>query len=187
LTELARLDPPLNIVLVEPKIPPNTGNVARLCAVTGCRLHLVGPLGFSIADKEMRRAGLDYWFGLWKAVYADLEEYLATVSPSSSTPLPASPAKRGRSAALPSAERGRSTSVHLFTARAERSLWDVRFEAGDHLVFGSEPTGLPQSLLSARPDDRVALPMLPGTRSLNLSSAVAVGVYEALRQLGQAR
>jgi tRNA (cytidine/uridine-2'-O-)-methyltransferase len=160
---LPRLEPPLNIVLVEPQIPPNTGNVARLCSVTGCRLHLVGPLGFSIADKEMRRAGLDYWFGLWKAVYGDLEEYLASV------------ASLG---AGPDAPR-----LHLFTARATRSLWGLRFRAGDHLVFGSEPHGLPPRLLASRPDDQVGLPMLPETRSLNLSSAVAVGVYEALRQL----
>jgi tRNA (cytidine/uridine-2'-O-)-methyltransferase len=156
---LPRLDPPLNVVLVEPQIPPNTGNVARLCSVTGCRLHLVGPLGFSIADKQMRRAGLDYWFGLWKAVYQDLDEYLAGLDP----------------------ETG--PRLHLFTARATRSLWELRFQPGDHLVFGSEPHGLPQRLLDLRPHDQVALPMLPDTRSLNLSSAAAVGVYEALRQL----
>jgi tRNA (cytidine/uridine-2'-O-)-methyltransferase len=164
---LPRLDPPLNIVLVEPQIPPNTGNVARLCSVTGCRLHLVGPLGFSIADKEMRRAGLDYWFGLWKAVYQDLDEYLASLE------LGGEP---GRGS--PVAPR-----LHLFTARAGRSLWELRFRAGDHLVFGSEPHGLPRHLLESRPSDQVGLPMLPDTRSLNLSSAVAIGVYEALRQL----
>jgi tRNA (cytidine/uridine-2'-O-)-methyltransferase len=157
--ELPRLDPPLNVVLVEPQIPPNTGNVARLCSVTGCRLHLVGPLGFSIADKEMRRAGLDYWFGLWKAIYRDLDEYLESVS------------------------RDPETRLHLFTARATRSLWDLRFRPGDHLVFGSEPSGLPPRLLQSRPEDQVGLPMLPETRSLNLSSAVAAGVYEALRQI----
>ena len=157
---LPRLDPPLNIVLVEPQIPPNTGNVARLCSVTGCRLHLVGPLGFSIADKEMRRAGIDYWFGLWRAVYQDLDEYLAGLDSGPGAP-----------------------RLHLFTARAQRSLWEQRFQAGDHLVFGSEPHGLPKHFLEARPGDQVGLPMLPDTRSLNLSSAVAVGVYEALRQL----
>jgi tRNA (cytidine/uridine-2'-O-)-methyltransferase len=157
---LPRLDPPLNVVLVEPQIPPNTGNVARLCSVTGCRLHLVGPLGFSIADKEMRRAGLDYWFGLWKAVYRDLDEYLADIDPGPNGP-----------------------RLHLFTARARKSLWDLRFRAGDHLVFGSEPRGLPPGLLESRPESQVGLPMLPDTRSLNLSSAAAVGVYEALRQL----
>jgi tRNA (cytidine/uridine-2'-O-)-methyltransferase len=160
---LPRLDPPLNVVLVEPQIPPNTGNVARLCSVTGCRLHLVGPLGFSIADKEMRRAGLDYWFGLWKAVYRDLEEYLAEIGTGPDGP-----------------------RLHLFTARAGRSLWDLRFRAGDHLVFGSEPLGLPTDFLASRPESQVGLPMLPDTRSLNLSSAVAVGVYEALRQIAPA-
>jgi tRNA (cytidine/uridine-2'-O-)-methyltransferase len=154
---LTRVDPALNVVLVEPQIPPNTGNVARLCSVTGSRLHLVGPLGFSIADKEMRRAGLDYWFGLWRAVYANLDEFVAS---------------------LPKDAR-----LHLFTARTETSLWEKTYRAGDYLVFGSEPSGLPAAFLATRPDDCVALPMLPDTRSLNLSSAVAVGVYEALRQI----
>src|SRR5580698_3719500 len=99
---------PLHIVLVEPQIPPNTGNVARLCSVTGARLHLVGPLGFSVADKEMRRAGLDYWFGLWKRLYADLAEFKDS---------------------LPEGAR-----LHLLTARAERSLWETALRPGDFLV-----------------------------------------------------
>lgn len=149
--------PPLNVVLIEPQIPPNTGNVARLCSVTGVRLHLVGPLGFSVADKDMRRAGLDYWFGLWKRLYGNLDEFLAELSG--------------------------EARLHLFTARAKRSLWNVTFLPGDFLVFGSEPHGLPPSFLAARPGDQIGLPMLPNTRSLNLSNCVAVGVYEALRQL----
>src|SRR3984885_14368048 len=114
---LAPLSQPLNVVLVEPQIPPNTGNIARLCSVTGTRLHLVGPLGFSVADKDMRRAGLDYWFGLWKRLYVDLAEF---------------------EAALPDGAR-----LHLFTARATRSLWETELRAGDYLIFGSEPDGLP--------------------------------------------
>ncbi len=153
---LAPLSAPLNVVLVEPQIPPNTGNIARLCSATGCRLHLVGPLGFSVADKDMRRAGLDYWFGLWKRLYADRAEFERS---------------------LPSDAR-----LHLFTARTERSLWDAVFEPGDYLVFGSEPTGLPRDFLDAHAESQLALPMLPDTRSLNLSSAAAVAVYEALRQ-----
>ncbi|HUB07020.1 MAG TPA: tRNA (cytidine(34)-2'-O)-methyltransferase [Myxococcales bacterium] len=147
----------LHVVLVEPQIPPNTGNVARLCAVTGARLHLVGPLGFSIADKDMRRAGLDYWDRLWRRHHADLAEFLAF---------------------LPAGAR-----LHLFTARAQRSLWEVRFEPDDYLVFGSEPHGLPRSLLEARPDRTVAIPMLAGSRSLNLATAAGIGLYEGLRQI----
>jgi tRNA (cytidine/uridine-2'-O-)-methyltransferase len=153
---LSPIDPPLNVVLVEPQIHPNTGNVARLCSVTGSRLHLVGPLGFSVVDKDMRRAGLDYWDALWKRLYTDLGEFLG---------------------ALPSSAR-----LHLFTARCERTLWEADFHAGDFLVFGSEPSGLPRDFLAARPGEQVGLPMLPEARSLNLASSAAVGLYEALRQ-----
>ena len=153
---LAPLSEPLNVVLIEPQIPPNTGNIARLCSATGCRLHLVGPLGFSVADKDMRRAGLDYWFGLWKRLYTDRAEFERSLPP--------------------------DARLHLFTARDERSLWAADFRPGDYLVFGSEPTGLPRDFLEAHPDSQLGLPMLPDTRSLNLSSAAAVAVYEALRQ-----
>jgi tRNA (cytidine/uridine-2'-O-)-methyltransferase len=153
---LSPLSPPLNVVLIEPQIPPNTGNIARLCSVTGCRLHLVGPLGFSVADKDMRRAGLDYWFGLWKRLYADRLEFEQSLPP--------------------------GARLHLFTARAERSLWEAEFRAGDYLIFGSEPLGLPRDFLEAHPAAQRMLPMLPNSRSLNLSSAAAAAVYEALRQ-----
>jgi tRNA (cytidine/uridine-2'-O-)-methyltransferase len=148
---------PINVVLVEPQIPPNTGNVARLCSVTEARLHLVGPLGFSIADKDLRRAGLDYWGRLWRAVYTDLDEFLER---------------------LPAGAR-----MHLFTARATRPFWEARYLPGDYLVFGSEPRGLPASFLLKYPECRVSIPMRPGARSLNLSTSVGVGVYEALRQI----
>ena len=148
--------PPLNLVLVEPQIPPNTGNVARLCAVTGARLHLVGPLGFSIAQKDLRRAGLDYWDKVFQQLYPQLDDYLS---------------------AHPQARR------HLFTARAGRSFWDAKFQAGDHLVFGSEPDGLPKRLVDAFPDDTVGIPMLPDRRSMNLSTSVGIAAYEALRQI----
>jgi tRNA (cytidine/uridine-2'-O-)-methyltransferase len=153
---LPKLDPPLNLVLVEPQIPPNTGNVARLCAVTGARLHLVGPLGFSIAQKDLRRAGLDYWDKVFQRFYPTLDDYLRE---------------------HPNARR------HLFSARATRSFWDVRFEPGDHLVFGSEPEGLPASLVEAFPEQTVGIPMLPERRSLNLSTSVGIATYEAIRQL----
>ncbi len=148
---------PLNVVLVEPQIPPNTGNVARLCAVTGSRLHLVGPLGFSIADKDMRRAGLDYWDKLWRQHHSSLAEFLAS---------------------LPGGAR-----LHLFTARSHRSLWEVHFQPSDYLIFGSEPLGLPGSFLEEHPEQTVSIPMLPSSRSLNLSTAVGIGVFEGLRQI----
>ncbi len=155
---LTPVEPPFNLVLIEPQIPPNTGNVARLCAVTGCRLHLVGPLGFSIQQKDLRRAGLDYWDKVFQSFYPTLEDYLA---------------------AHPDARR------HLFSARAERSLWQERFTPGDHLVFGSEPDGLPPRLVEKYPELTVGIPMLPHRRSMNLSTAVGIATYEALRQATQ--
>lgn len=153
---LAPIAPPLNLVLVSPQIPPNTGNVARLCAVTGCKLLLVGPLGFSIEDKELRRAGLDYWDQVFLKLYPGWEDYLA---------------------AHPAARR------FLFTARTEASLYDARFEAGDHLVFGSETRGLDPAILAGESGRIVGIPMLEDRRSLNLSTAVGVAAYEAIRQL----
>jgi tRNA (cytidine/uridine-2'-O-)-methyltransferase len=151
---LGAIEPPLVLVLVSPQIPPNTGNVARLCAVTGCRLVLVEPLGFSIADKELKRAGLDYWDKVFLKLHKSWDEYVA---------------------AYPSARRW------LFTARQGEAHWDVKFERGDHLVFGSETFGLPKAALASGPN--VTLPMLEQRRSLNLSTAVGIAAYEALRQL----
>lgn len=156
MADLPRIDP-LNVVLVEPQIPPNTGNVARLCAVTGSKLHLVGPLGFSIADKDMRRAGLDYWDDLWRQYHANLPEFLASLLP--------------------------GARLHLFTARGRRSLWEVHFLPNDYLIFGSEPQGLPAPFLGEHPGETVSIPMLPQSRSLNLSTAVGIGVFESLRQI----
>jgi tRNA (cytidine/uridine-2'-O-)-methyltransferase len=146
----------LTLVLVAPQIPPNTGNVARLCACTGTKLALVEPLGFSIADKELKRAGLDYWDKVFLKLHGGLAEYLA---------------------ATPKARR------FLFTARAGARLWDVRFQPGDHLVFGAETTGLPPEVLDGSAGTLVNIPMLEDRRSLNLSTAVGVATYEALRQL----
>jgi tRNA (cytidine/uridine-2'-O-)-methyltransferase len=154
---LRPLESPLHVVLVAPQIPPNTGNIARLCAVTGCRLVLVEPLGFSIADRDLKRAGLDYWDSVFLALYPNWNTYVA---------------------AHPSARR------FLFTGRASTSLWELRFQAGDHLVFGSETDGLPEPLLHGGDGVAVRIPMLPNRRSLNLSTAAGVGTYEALRQLG---
>jgi tRNA (cytidine/uridine-2'-O-)-methyltransferase len=150
----------LNVVLVEPKIPPNTGNVARLCAVTASRLHLVAPLGFRVDDKDLRRAGLDYWDKVHAATWASFDELLET-------------------------ERVEASRLHLFTGRGKTSLWSARFQAGDWLVFGDEVSGLPQNLLARHPDRQVRVPMIaePSARSLNLATCAGICVYEALRQL----
>jgi tRNA (cytidine/uridine-2'-O-)-methyltransferase len=152
--------PLLRIVLVEPEIPPNTGNVIRLAANTGCELHLVEPLGFSMDDKLLRRAGLDY-------------HEFATVA-------------RHRSwAAWLELAGAASSRVFVFSAHAAAPLQQQVFVRGDWLVFGSESRGLPAALRAALDTARhVRLPMRPGQRSLNLSNAVAVAVYEAWRQLG---
>jgi tRNA (cytidine/uridine-2'-O-)-methyltransferase len=154
---LPPLEPPFQVVLVSPQIPPNTGNVARTCAVTGSRLHLVGPLGFSLADRDLKRAGLDYWSDVAPEVYRDWGEFEA------------------RSLA------GQIGRLHLFSARAGRGLFQARFAAGDFLVFGQEQLGLPPALLDAWPDRQVAIPLRPGARSLNLAVAVGVGLYAALQ------
>jgi tRNA (cytidine/uridine-2'-O-)-methyltransferase len=151
---LKALEPPLVLVLVSPQIPPNTGNVARLCAVTGCRLVLVEPLGFSIADKELKRAGLDYWDKVFLNLYPSWEAYLAATA---------------------------GVRRWLFTARQGEAHWDARYAKGDHLVFGSETRGLGDEVLATGPN--VTLPMLEERRSLNLSTAVGIAAYEALRQL----
>jgi tRNA (cytidine/uridine-2'-O-)-methyltransferase len=151
-----------NIVLVEPEIPPNTGNVIRLAANTGARLHLVRPLGFELTDKQLRRAGLDY------------REYAALNVHDSFD-------------ALLAAERPEPGRMFALTTRATRRYCDVRFAAGDWLVFGAETRGLPEALRSRFADEqRLRLPMRPGNRSLNLSNAVAVVVFEAWRQHGYA-
>ena len=147
-----------NIVLVEPEIPPNTGNVIRLAANTGCRLHLVEPLGFSMDDKHMRRAGLDY------------HEYTEVL-------------RHASWQALLDSEQPRSDRLFAMTTKGSCSLFDIQFTAGDWLVFGSETKGLATELRESFPaGQRLKLPMLAGQRSLNLSNAVAVTVFEAWRQ-----
>jgi tRNA (cytidine/uridine-2'-O-)-methyltransferase len=154
-------DPPLQLVLVSPQIPPNTGNVARTCAVTGARLHLVGPLGFSLDERSLRRAGLDYWPEVSPEIYRDWTDFETRTL------------------------GGRAGNLHLFTARAERSLFEVRFAPGDFLVFGQEQLGLPPALLDAWPERQVSIPMREGMRSLNLAVAAGIGVYAALADLAR--
>jgi len=147
-----------NIVLVEPEIPPNTGNVIRLAANTGCCLHLIEPLGFSMDDKHMRRAGLDYHEYAELKRHANWEAFLAQEKPD-------------------------ATRLFAMTTRGSRNLYDVTFARGDWLVFGSETKGLDASLReSFAPAQRLRLPMQADQRSLNLSNAVAVTVFEAWRQ-----
>ena len=149
-----------NIVLVEPEIPPNTGNVIRLAANTGCRLHLIEPLGFSMDDKHMRRAGLDYHEYAELKCHANWQTFLDQEKPD-------------------------TTRLFAMTTRGSRMLFDVAFKPGDWLVFGSETKGLDATLReSFAPAKRLKLPMQPDRRSLNLSNAVAVTVYEAWRQNG---
>jgi tRNA (cytidine/uridine-2'-O-)-methyltransferase len=151
-----------NIVLVEPQIPPNTGNVIRLAANTGCTLHLVEPLGFSMDHKLLQRAGLDYH------EYADVRRHTSW-------------------AAFVAAMQPEADRLFAFTTRASRSFADVAWQPGDWLVFGSETAGLSAELRDGwAPDRRLRLPMRAGQRSLNLSNAVAVAVYEAWRQQGYA-
>lgn len=151
-----------NVVLVEPEIPPNTGNVIRLCANTGAQLHLVQPLGFDLEDKQLRRAGLDYHEYANVKVHASFD-------------------------ALVAAERPDPAQMYALTTKASRRFADVAFRPGDWFVFGSESRGLSPALRErfAR-EQRLRLPMRPGNRSLNLSNAVAVVVYEGWRQCGYA-
>ena len=146
-----------NIVLVNPEIPPNTGNISRTCAVTGTRLHLVRPFGFEISDRKLKRAGLDYWKDLDVRYYDSFEEL---------------------EAAYPD---GR---FFLTSTPAKRSYADVEYKDGDFMVFGRETAGLGPELLSRREKDTIRIPMLPNQRSLNLSNSAAIVLYEALRQTG---
>jgi tRNA (cytidine/uridine-2'-O-)-methyltransferase len=163
----APLARPFHIVLVEPEIPPNTGNIARLGAATGSPLHLVGRLGFRIDEHSVRRAGVDYWHLVDVRTHTDFPQFLHAFEGTS------------EDRSLP--PRGR---LHLFTALAERSYLDVTFRPGDALVFGRESVGLPADLLEAYADRLVGIPTLGMVRSLNLANAVGIALYEALRQSG---
>ncbi|MCI9641852.1 MAG: tRNA (uridine(34)/cytosine(34)/5-carboxymethylaminomethyluridine(34)-2'-O)-methyltransferase TrmL [Eubacterium sp.] len=145
----------LNVVLIEPEIPQNTGNISRTCAATGARLHLVGPMGFHITDKQVRRAGLDYWDKLDITYYDSTEEFF---------------------------EKNKDGKFFYFTTKAEQTHSEVSYPNNAYLVFGKETKGLPEELLKENHDSCVRLPMRGIIRSLNLSNAVAVGVYEVLRQ-----
>lgn len=148
-----------HIVLVEPEIPANTGNISRTCAITGTSLHLVKPLGFSIDDKHLKRAGLDYWHLLDLHIYENLDDFLA--------------------------QHG-DKRLFLATTKATKHYDEVQFQDGDFLVFGKETAGLPQKMHDRYADTRIKIPMLDdaAARSLNLSNSAAILLYEALRQTG---
>lgn len=154
---------PFHVVLIEPEIPPNTGNVARLCAGTGSPLHLVGQLGFRIDEHAVRRAGLDYWHLVDVRCHETLGDAERDIL-------------RGT---------GRPARAWFFSGHGQTSYLDVPFERGDTLVFGKESVGLPQALLDERREHTVAIPMLGAVRSHNLANAVAIALYEALRKTGQ--
>ncbi len=145
----------LNIVLIEPEIPQNTGNISRTCAATGARLHLVKPFGFEINDKHLKRAGLDYWQYLDITYYESQAEFF---------------------------EKNKGKDFYFFTTKALHRHSDVEYPDGAYLVFGKETKGLPEELLLQNRDRCVRIPMIDEARSLNLSNAVAIATYEALRQ-----
>ncbi len=145
----------LNIVLVEPEIPQNTGNIARTCAATGARLHLVEPMGFRVDDRKLKRAGLDYWYLLDITYYTDLADFF---------------------------KKNKGGEFYYFSTKAKRVYSEAAYPDNCYLVFGKETKGLPESLLHDNPDTTVRIPMKSEARSLNLSNSVAIAVYETLRQ-----
>lgn len=146
--------PKINIVLVEPEIPQNTGNIARTCAVTGAALHLVGPMGFAPDDKKLRHAGLDYWQYLDLSFYSSLPEFFEK----------------------------NAGSFFFFSTKAQQRHTDVTYPDDCYLLFGKESAGLPELLLFQHPEQCVRIPMMDEARSLNLANSVAIGVFEVLRQ-----
>lgn len=147
----------LHIVLYQPEIPPNTGNISRLCAATDCTLHLVKPLGFSLEDKHLKRAGLDYWQYLKLEIHDSWQSFMDLYG---------------------------NRNLYFATTKANQSYHQLEYQEGDFFVFGPETRGLPVEILSLSPNHNIRIPILHETRSLNLSSAVAIIVYEALRQTG---
>lgn len=149
---------PLGVALVEPEIPPNTGNIARLCAATGCALHLIEPLGFRINDRELKRAGLDYWEHVAITIHSDLETFLKSTA---------------------------SQSRWYFSTRGRMLYTEAAFARGDILVFGKETGGLPKELIEAQPQRSLRIPMRSDSvRSLNLSTAAGIATYAALQTIG---
>ena len=145
----------IHIVLYQPEIPANTGNIGRTCVATGSVLHLIEPLGFKINDKMLKRAGLDYWDKLDVRTYVNFEDFLA---------------------------KNPGAKIYMATTKSKQTYTDVEYEDGCYIMFGKESAGIPEEILKANPDTCVRIPMIGETRSLNLSNSVAIVLYEALRQ-----
>ncbi|MCM1287932.1 MAG: tRNA (uridine(34)/cytosine(34)/5-carboxymethylaminomethyluridine(34)-2'-O)-methyltransferase TrmL [Clostridium sp.] len=147
----------LNIVLLEPEMPANTGNIGRTCVAAGARLHLIEPMGFFINDKMLKRAGLDYWDKLDVTTYINYGDFL---------------------------EKNQGAKIYMATTKSKQRYTDVSYEEDAYIMFGKESAGIPEELLLGNRENCVRIPMMPGERSLNLSNSVAVVLYEALRQQG---
>ena len=147
----------INIVLLEPEIPANTGNIGRTCVATGTRLHLIEPLGFSLSEKALKRAGMDYWSDLDVTTYVNYEDFLT---------------------------RNPGAKLYFATTKGQHIYSDAQFEDNCYIMFGKESAGIPEEILKEHPDTCVRIPMIGETRSLNLSNSVAIVLYEALRQQG---
>lgn len=145
----------LNIVLFEPEIPANTGNIGRTCVATGTRLHLIEPLGFRLNEKAIKRAGMDYWSDLDVTTYVNYEEFL---------------------------EKNPGAKIYMATTKSRQTYTEVSYEPDCYIMFGKESAGIPEEILVKHPDTCVRIPMIGETRSLNLSNSVAIVLYEALRQ-----
>ncbi len=150
----------LKVVILQPQIAPNTGNIARLCVATNTELHLVRPMGFVLSDRELKRSAMDYWPRLKLTVHDDTQCFLQFVG---------------------------AQSRWLFTSKTAQSMWDVAFSNRDWLIFGSETSGIPRSIVDANSDRAIRIPQAPAERCLNLSTAVGIGLFEALRQVRKAQ
>ena len=150
-------DPPLNVVLVEPEIPPNTGNIGRLCVATASRLHLVEPLGFDLDEKSLRRAGMDYWNDLDLSVWPSLDKLRSSIND--------------------------DPNFWFFTTKAKKYISEAKYFPGDYLVFGRETKGLPFSLIEKEIDNCLRIPMVSSARSLNLATSVGIALYGAINSL----
>lgn len=146
----------LNVVLLEPEMPANTGNIGRTCVATGSRLHLIEPMGFSISDKMVKRAGLDYWDKLDVTTYIDFQDFL---------------------------DKNPNAKIYMATTKSKQTYTDVSYEDDCYIMFGKESAGIPEEILLQNKENCVRIPMLEDIRSLNLSNSVSIVVYEALRQL----
>jgi len=146
----------INVVLLEPEMPANTGNIGRTCVATGSRLHLIEPMGFSISDKMVKRAGLDYWDKLDVTTYINFEDFL---------------------------EKNPNAKIYMATTKSKQTYTDVSYEEDCYIMFGKESAGIPEEILLENKENCIRIPMLPQIRSLNLSNSVSIVVYEALRQL----